>query len=371
MQGVIDLVQLFQFLSTPSARRATLAHAEDKANRMYFYPRPPRGGRPYCSCGWAGFAGISIHALREEGDCANLTNEDKKSNFYPRPPRGGRLRYTKKGGQKHGISIHALREEGDVGNFFCGHAINPFLSTPSARRATEYIRQPDENVYISIHALREEGDITWATDWRHSTIFLSTPSARRATSQKSTGSIGTENFYPRPPRGGRLDRPLSGTARPDISIHALREEGDHRHAEGHRQPAHFYPRPPRGGRPRRGRQGAPVPPISIHALREEGDLAQEVTAVYNIKFLSTPSARRATYAAQACGPEHRDFYPRPPRGGRHETFARMCNVMQFLSTPSARRATHPASDKVRCFVISIHALREEGDGCSRSDLLHL
>ena len=34
--------------------------------------------------------------------------------------------------------------------------------------------------------------------------------------------------------------------------------------------------------------------ISIHALCEEGDIAQEVTSVYNIKFLSTPSARRAT-----------------------------------------------------------------------------
>ena len=34
----------------------------------YFYPRPPRGGRPlvrdFCYCGQI----ISIHALREEGD---------------------------------------------------------------------------------------------------------------------------------------------------------------------------------------------------------------------------------------------------------------------------------------------------------------
>ena len=34
----------------------------------YFYPRPPRGGRPvYKPAGSVAFA-ISIHALREEGD---------------------------------------------------------------------------------------------------------------------------------------------------------------------------------------------------------------------------------------------------------------------------------------------------------------
>ena len=33
----------------------------------------------------------------------------------------------------------------------------------------------------------------------------------------------------------------------------------------------------------------------------------------------------------------------------------------FLSTPSARRATVPAAASCECFIISIHALREEGD----------
>ena len=33
----------------------------------------------------------------------------------------------------------------------------------------------------------------------------------------------------------------------------------------------------------------------------------------------------------------------------------------FLSTPSARRATNPTADGFRIHVISIHALREEGD----------
>ena len=34
----------------------------------------------------------------------------------------------------------------------------------------------------------------------------------------------------------------------------------------------------------------------------------------------------------------------------------------FLSTPSARRATEPAAATADGFTISIHALREEGDG---------
>ena len=57
-----------------------------------------------------------------------------------------------------------------------------------------------------------------------------------------------------------------------ISIHALREEGD--------QPLH-------GTAPER-------PEISIHALREEGDLYIGDYWTINGRFLSTPSARRAT-----------------------------------------------------------------------------
>ena len=34
------------FLSTPSARRATSRTASTFSPTLYFYPRPPRGGRP-------------------------------------------------------------------------------------------------------------------------------------------------------------------------------------------------------------------------------------------------------------------------------------------------------------------------------------
>ena len=58
------------------------------------------------------------------------------------------------------------------------------------------------------------------------------------------------DFYPRPPRGGRLEQQTAMAYNSAISIHALREEGD------------------RPGASRR----FPCGPISIHALREEGDL---------------------------------------------------------------------------------------------------
>ena len=55
------------------------------------------------------------------------------------------------------------------------------------------------------------------------------------------------------------------------------------------------------------------------------------------------------------------FYPRPPRGGRREPESRFCCCRKFLSTPSARRATLSESHRRYAKSISIHALREEGD----------
>ena len=58
-----------------------------------------------------------------------------------------------------GISIHALREEGDSLPLYAFLRRFKFLSTPSVRRATEHIQKCKSVGIISIHALREEGDI--------------------------------------------------------------------------------------------------------------------------------------------------------------------------------------------------------------------
>ena len=145
-------------------------------------------------------------------------------------------------------------------------------------------------------------------------------------------------FYPRPPRGGRPG------IRPALS--ALR---------------YFYPRPPRGGRPLYGAARQGVRGISIHALREEGDSMRHSAQVLQTKFLSTPSARRATMAPIRGLGASIYFYPRPPRGGRRTAWLLICAAGLFLSTPSARRATRGQSVEESGKTISIHALREEGD----------
>ena len=171
----------------------------------------------------------------------------------------------------------------------------------------------------------------------------------------------TSDFYPRPPRGGRrpnfcillirsvfLSTPSARRATPipkyfdkkyeEISIHALREEGDQLQAGSSKASRNFYPRPPRGGRRVFFFKNSLHLGISIHALREEGDAYNAVQAAKPGKFLSTPSARRATAAVGVLTLDG-----------------------QFLSTPSARRATGGRALHGITHDISIHALREEGD----------
>ena len=237
-----------RFLSTPSARRATLCFPAALPAVAHFYPRPPRGGRPTIWAVTFITAAISIHALREEGDldlaafvvvlAQFLSTPSARratrlvvrcccvpDHFYPRPPRGGRLLLAGLFRVGFPISIHALREEGDL-------------------REGLALGQLD----ISIHALREEGD-----RWRP---------------QKPESP---DDFYPRPPRGGRLLCGPCVPGSPPISIHALREEGDLDCGDCLDQ---FF--------------------ISIHALREEGDERGAARRAGGWKFLSTPSARRAT-----------------------------------------------------------------------------
>ena len=58
-----------------------------------------------------------------------------------------------------------------------------------------------------------------------------------------------------------------------MSIHALREEGDSCSLQIWLVPDNFYPRPPRGGRRLESKGLLTKRQISIHALREEGDQA--------------------------------------------------------------------------------------------------
>ena len=260
-----------QFLSTPSARRATQRIRHSIFCVKDFYPRPPRGGRP-CGAGATllAFLFLSTPSARR-ATLLILSCGPPRRDFYPRPPRGGRLttstvipgsRYfyprPPRGGRPEGIkitphakaiSIHALREEGDLTPFMVQPHFAQFLSTPSARRATGLV--------TLIFCLM--------------TLFLSTPSARRATPGIPRSALTGTTFLSTP--SARRATYLDITWQDDGLI-------------------------------------------SIHALREEGDPGIPRSALTGTTFLSTPSARRATASIRAHFLLVHYFYPRPPRGGR-------------------------------------------------------
>ena len=109
-----------------------------------------------------------------------------------------------------------------------------------------------------------------------------------------------------------------------------------------------------------------------------------------LRFLSTPSARRATAGIKAIGhrtlisihalreegdlsdvrvrQQHGNFYPRPPRGGRRtdkdgEIFGYQISI-HALREEGDRRGL----DLSGLRHISIHALREEGDSKNRDKI---
>ena len=148
---------------------------------------------------------------------------------------------------------------------------------------------------ISIHALREEGDCPSDPEHCCRSYFYPRPPRGGRPSTLAHGSPYIQHFYPRPPRGGRLH--FAPDARP---------------------PKNFYPRPLRGGR------------------------------LWVMRYL----------------PPLIYFYPRPLRGGRLIISTNPPGLSKFLSTPSARRATVQDVSRAKSSVISIHALCEEGDGSS-------
>ena len=152
--------------------------------------------------------------------------------------------------------------------------------------------------------------------------FLSTPSARRATYWSALNILSYRYFYPRPPRGGRLQKQAFNLQSRIISIHALREEGDARQ-----------------------RTGGILLGISIHALREEGDNVERLFVQERFGHFY-PRPPRGGRPGSSSGNRHLvvHFYPRPPRGGRLLTLLPSLMIFTFLSTPSARRATALSTD---------------------------
>ena len=196
-----------------------------------------------------------------------------------------------------------------------------FLSTPSARRATHFLCGVLLFKYqISIHALREEGDAGMEEQAARDLVFLSTPSARRATVSRCIFVLPPGYFYPRPPRGGRLDRIHRGLNNMAFLSTPSARRATRLTGASPSSDMDFYPRPPRGGRPA---------------------------------------------AVRPCRLFFRHFYPRPPRGGRR---CRPCcsNRPDTHFYPRPPRGGRPGIPQTigNATYISIHALREEGDDSS-------
>ena len=370
------------FLSTPSARRATCQSPPARCLRRHFYPRPPRGGRRTTKALTrrnVNFYPRPPRGGRHRGGVGRARCHQFLSTPSARRATRGKTVYELYRSQF--LSTPSARRA--TRSYGSSRSCGEFLSTPSARRATCMAGLARFELAISIHALREEGDHVFdllfhphphfyprpPRGGRHTScsigyvtsIFLSTPSARRAT--------------------GRPGRPISPGG---ISIHALREEGDMVHHHHPRRGFYFYPRPPRGGRLNYNAVNYDEVVISIHALREEGDMrkqrqrenislflstpsARRATAgVFNAmytgaEFLSTPSARRATHTSDNTLWSTLHFYPRPPRGGRQRFLTTLVVNLDFYPRPPRGGRLYKPASAFICIKISIHALREEGD----------
>ena len=148
----------------------------------------------------------------------------------------------------------------------------------------------------------------------------------------------TARFQSTPSVGRATLQPKSYPKLKDISIHALRGEGDQQEQERKEREAKF--------------QSTPSVGRATNSL---------VLLVLLPIFQSTPSVGRATQKPKKQAKKIRDFNPRPPWGGRLCCQSFILNESPFQSTPSVGRATQRRKQADTKSTISIHALRGEGD----------
>ena len=147
------------------------------------------------------------------------------------------------------ISIHAPREGGDSASrsLYTPSAI--FQSTPPARGATPTVPDADDDSDISIHAPREGGDhsiLRLLND--RPNISIHAPREGGDQKQHTQEQHTSNNFNPRPPRGGRRPGPSQPGRPQDFNPRPPRGGRLYRYGLYTLVPCNFNPRPPRGGR---------------------------------------------------------------------------------------------------------------------------
>ncbi len=383
---LLRILSTSEFLSTPSGWRATRRRRNEPHRRAYFYPRPPGGGRrenmqmclrprQYFYPRPPGGGRLSF---------ANFTQAGTDY-FYPRPPGGGRHGRAERSHDGDKISIHALRVEGD--RFPLRLAYTSFYfypRPPGGGRHQESTGELTLELFLSTPSGWRATSLAFVFLCRYTYFYPRPPGGGRPWAGNSA-ALHQKHFYPRPPGGGRPQQPainivntnvflstpsgwratfiswrpvtpspiflstpsgwratsltpLITLMTPEISIHALRVEGDFVVFEqlfGANR--YFYPRPPGGGR------------LSVTAI----------SLILSDFYPRPPGGGRQTLADLFSFSQN--FYPRPPGGGRPKPTCSLPLRYAFLSTPSGWRATCFATDAGRRHRISIHALRVEGD----------
>ena len=193
---------------------------------LYFYPRPPRGGRPAKAVPIAPATEFLSTSPARGTTHSVMLCQPLFANFYPRPPRGGRL--------------------SRVDFIVCQKT---FLSTSPARGTTLCSTQNAAGRKISIHVPREGDDVDLFEVEIASSNFYPRPPRGGRPASPLPPAAGLFYFYPRPPRGGRppdaydvIPEEVFLSTSPARGTTAWRvwwEEAQ----------MNFYPRPPRGGRP--------------------------------------------------------------------------------------------------------------------------
>ena len=170
---------------------------------------------------------------------------------------------------------------------------------------------------VSIHATLAGGDQLTEGVGRTRGAFLSTPPSRVATEAIRVQVFFQNRFYPRHPRGWRLQSRSLISFCINVSIHATLAGGDKNLKDkidfaivflstppsrmatipAFKPPSSsscFYPRHPRGWRPSSTSLLAFRIVVSIHATLAGGDCLAGTNSAVTDQFLSTPPSRVAT-----------------------------------------------------------------------------
>ena len=195
-----------------------------------------------------------------------------------------------------------------------------FLSTPSGWRATISFADRLGKIDISIHALRVEGDSPGYAPHFSDVISIHALRVEGDAWLHEVQRPPSQNFYPRPPGGGRQSKMYEKSNAP-LYFYPRPPGGGRLFTTFYTNSIpYFYPRPPGGGRRWCAQWNDVCQYISIHALRVEGD--KIAPFVKHLHYISIHALRVEGDKSifDRLRRRIRNFYPRPPGGGRPSAF---------------------------------------------------